>query len=99
MEIVNCDFLWLKEAVKHNRAVIFQMGIASIWIDATETFSFLGAILNSKTLESNLIVSGIQWLIHCPFFHETTFSPFLWLVISKSSFSLHIRLFNNDHCH
>ena len=38
-------------------------------------------LLNSVTLKSNLIVSGIQWLVKCPFCRETAcLSPFRWLV-------------------
>ena len=37
-------------------------------------------LLNSITLKSNLLVSGIQWFIKRPFCRDTAFSPFRWLV-------------------
>ena len=44
-------------------------------------------LLNSITLKSNLIVSGIQWLIKCPFCREPVLHPFSGLFISKSCLS------------
>ena len=45
--------------------------------------------LNSITLKSNLIVSGIKW---CPFCRETEIAPFAGLFISKSRLSPHNKL-------
>ena len=48
------------------------------------------------TLKSNLIVSGIQWLIKCAFCRQTVFHPFSSLFISKSCLSPQIKLMINE---
>ena len=53
-------------------------------------------LFNSITLKSNLIVSGIQWLIKCPFCRENVFHPFSGLFISKSCLSPQIKLMINE---
>ena len=53
-------------------------------------------LLNSITLKSNLIVSGIQWLIKCPFCREPVLHPFSGLFISKSGLSPQIKLIINE---
>ena len=52
-------------------------------------------LLNSITLKSNSVVSGIQWLIKCPFCLELHFRPFTGLSISKTHLSPHVKLIIN----
>ena len=58
--------------------------------------SYRYVIVNSITLKSKLIYSGIQWLIKCPFCRAIVFHPFAGLFISKSCLSPHIKLMINE---
>ena len=52
-------------------------------------------LLNSIILKPNLIVSGIQWLIKCPFCRELHFHPFAGMFKLKSCLTPHITLMIN----
>ena len=77
-----------------SRTFFEQQEKVSIFVKKLSYSCFI--LLNSITLKSNLIVSGIQWLIKCPFCRETVFHPFSGLFISKSCLSPQIKLMINE---